>query len=418
MQPFPLSRRQFLRLGAGGVVVMGLGACTRSSTGGSSSSSSATSSVPTTSVSSTVPVIDGSPFGGRRLVIVQMNGGNDLLNTLPPSSGRYMDLRPTIAVAEAERIALAGIDDASLHPSLAALGTHWDAGQLAIVRGIGFESPNRSHFVSMDRWWRADDLTGPGWLGVALDTLPSEPPPLFAAALGSAAPVLTGVTVQPTLIVTPTSFRFEGIDGAWLTAAGETGEGLAQAVRHAYARSVEAVAALADITGSDPDDDIPDREGGATIAGGLAVAAQMLLADAGTQSVVVSASGFDTHAGQVATQAALLQDLADGLVAFQQSMEAGGLADDVVVVTTSEFGRRAAENGSGGTDHGAGGLSFALGRRVSGGMYGAVDLDDLLDGDVRPTIDPLALFSDCLGWLGVEADTSLPRSVSPLGAIV
>ncbi len=128
----------------------------------------------------------------------------------------------------------------------------------------------------------------------------------------------------------------------------------------------------------------------------------MLAGDVGTQIVVVSAGGFDTHSQQLTVHADLLQDLAGGLVAFQDSIAAAGLVDDVLVVTTSEFGRRAAENGSAGCDHGAGGLTLAMGAGVRGGMYGAVDLGDLLDGDVRPVVDPLALYADCLTWLGLE----------------
>ncbi|MBI4932286.1 MAG: DUF1501 domain-containing protein [Actinobacteria bacterium] len=422
MSQSPFTRRQLFRLGAGGVVVLGLGACDRRTSDSRSpspttSTKSTTSSSATTSTTATTAA-DGRPFGGRRLVLVQMNGGNDLLNTMPPNDGRYMDLRPTIRVAETDRVSLAGLDDATLHPSLAPLVPHWDAGRMAIVRGIGFEAPNRSHFVSMDRWWRADQLGGPGWLGVAMDTVPGETPPLFAAALGAGAPVLAGVRSQPTLIVSPDSFRFDGIDPAWIDAmAGGDGDDLTSAVRHAFARTVDAVADLGRITAEEDTDEIPEREGGATIVNGLALAAELLAGDVGTQVVVVSASGFDTHAGQVSTQAALLQDLADGLVAFDAAMDAAGLADEVMVVTTSEFGRRAVENGSGGTDHGAGGLSFVLGRGVRGGAHGHVDLGDLLDGDVRPVVDPLSLFTDCLEWLGLDPATVLPRPASALGVL-
>ncbi|HAP77146.1 MAG TPA: hypothetical protein DCR14_13810, partial [Acidimicrobiaceae bacterium] len=95
----------------------------------------------------------------------------------------------------------------------------------------------------------------------------------------------------------------------------------------------------------------------------------------------------------------LLDDLAAGLVLLRERLSADGLADDVLVAVTSEFGRRAAENGSGGTDHGSAGLSLLMGSGVRGGMYGEVDLRDLVDGDVRPTIDPLVLYTACLDWL-------------------
>lgn len=411
-----LNRRQFIQLGGGAVVVVGLGACDRHAEGRNAASTTSTTTAgatPTTvpavtTPTSTVTTSDVTMFGGRRLVVVQLNGGNDLLNSLPPTDGRYRDLRPTIAIPEADIVTLTGLSDAGLHPGLGGLAPLWDAGQLAIIRGIGFEVPNRSHFVSMDRWWRADQLTQPGWLGRVLDGLPAEPSPMFATALGGGAPLLYGQQAQPTVILSPSSFRWVDFDPQWLTAMGGEGTDLAGMARHAFQRTVRAVNDFAEITGGEAmSDELPTREGGATIVDGLDVAAQLLAADAGTQMVVVSAGGFDTHANQLTEQAGLLEDLATGIAAFFAAIDAGGLGDDVLLVVTSEFGRRAAENGSGGCDHGAGGLSLAVGRGVRGGVFGEVDLGDLLDGDVRPNVAPQALFTRCLDWLGVDADQIL-----------
>ncbi len=420
-----LNRRQFIQLGGGAVVVAGLGACDSGTGGRRAANTSPSSTVggsgttPTTRTPTTPPptptrptatvaTADGSTVVGRRLVVVQLNGGNDLLNSLPPTDGRYRDLRPTIAIPEADIVTLAGLDDAGLHPSLGGLSRFWDVGQLAIIRAIGFEVPNRSHFVSMDRWWRADQLTEPGWLGRVLDGLPAEPAPLFATSLGGGAPLLNGRAAQPTVIASPSSFQWVDFDPTWLTAMGGDGTDLAGRARHAFQRTVQAVTDFAAITGgSETSDELPTREGGATIAEGLSVAAQLLAADAGTHLVVVSAGGFDTHANQVPQQAILLEDLATGIDAFFAAIEAADLGDDVLLVVTSEFGRRAAENGSGGCDHGAGGLSLAVGRGVRGGVFGEVDLADLLDGDVRPNVAPQALFTNCLDWLGVDADQIL-----------
>lgn len=412
-----LDRRQFFKIGAGAVVVVGLGACTRDASTGSTASSAA----PATTAAESVPTLTappttvaapsiGSMLGGRRLVVVQLNGGNDLLNTLPPTDGRYRDLRPTLALPEGDVLALAGLADVGLHPSLAPMMRFWDTGELAVIRGIGFEVPNRSHFVSMDRWWRADELTQPGWLGRVLEALPSEPTPLFATALGGGAPLLNGRTVQPTVISSASSFKWVDIEPSWLQQMGDGGTDLAGLARHAFQRTVQAVRNFAELTGGDAvADDLPTREGGATVTDGLAVAAQMIAADVGTQLVVVSAGGFDTHAGQLPVHAELLADLAGGIDAFFDAIDAAGLADEVLLVVTSEFGRRAAENGSGGCDHGAGGASFAVGRGVRGGVFGEVDLGDLLDGDVRPSVAPHALFTRCLDWLGVDAEQILGR---------
>lgn len=403
----PIGRRRFLGLGAG-IVAAGLAACDDRGRGtetivGTASTSSPPSSGPASGAFA-------GEFAGRRLVVVQMNGGNDLLNTLPPTDGRYRDLRPTLAIPEQDVVALKGITDAGLHPSLAGLGSLWESGELAILRGIGFDDPNRSHFVSLDRWWRADDLTAPGWLGRVIDGLP-EQAPLFAVALGASAPLLNGIAANPTVVTSPGSFSWIGIDPRSIAAlAAGAGDDLSAQLRAAYGRAGRAVGEFAGVTGSRPEsDELPDREGAATITDGLSVAAQLLAADVGTRLVVVSAAGFDTHSGQTATHSRLLADLNDGIVAFRSAIEAAGLSDDVLLVTTSEFGRRAAENGSGGCDHGAGGLSLAIGRGVAGGMYGEVDFGNLLDGDVRPNLHPFALYTACLDWIGADAEQVLGR---------
>ncbi len=122
----------------------------------------------------------------------------------------------------------------------------------------------------------------------------------------------------------------------------------------------------------------------------------------------MSASGFDTHANQAATQKALLADLAEGLTAFTAAIDSAGMGDRVLVATTSEFGRRVQENGSGGTDHGKAGVSLLLGP-VRPGIQGALDLGDLQDGDVRPAVDPRVLYTAALDWLGADPVEILGR---------
>lgn len=417
--PVPsIGRRQFLGLGAGALLA-GLAGCDAGGTrnGASGGTLAGAATTPTSPVTTTGGAFAGD-LAGRRLVVVQMNGGNDLLNSLPPSAGRYRDLRPTLAVPEAEVVALAGVDDAGLHPALAGLTTFWDRGEMAILRGIGFDDPNRSHFVSMDRWWRADDLSAPGWLGRVVDGLP-EQVPLFSTALGAGAPALNGATSAPTVVTSAASFRWAGVDPATIAALGRgDGDDLAGRLRGAYGRAALAVDQFADVVGAGREsDDLPDREGAATITEGLGVAAELFAADVGTRLVVVSAGGFDTHSGQTVAHSLLLSDVSDGIVAFFAAMEAAGLDEEVLLVATSEFGRRAAENGSGGCDHGAGGLSLAIGKGVLGGMRGEVDLTDLLDGDVRPTVHPFGLYTACLDWIGADAEAVLGRRDDSLGLL-
>ncbi len=421
-----LNRRHFLRLGAG-VVVVGLGACssargaspsttgplagtnpsTTGATGSTAAGSVGSTSTTAGSLPGTAPVTTATPsgalVGGRRLVVVQLNGGNDGLNTVVPSDGRYRDARPTLAIAQSDLVALAGTTDVALHPSLAPLVPMWKDGHLALVRGIGFDNPNRSHFVSMDRWWRADDVNAPGWLGRVLDDLAADPKALYGTSFGGASPVLSGASRQGASVSSPSGFQFDSLtpDAVRSLSTPPSSVGLVAAAQHAFARAVDAVTDFDSAMKATQDDaGDNDREGGATIAGGLALAARLLASDVGTQIVVVSASGFDTHSGQLATQANLLKDFATGVTQF---FDAAGKANlEVLLVTTSEFGRRVQENGSGGTDHGAGNVSFAAGNGVQGGVYGEVDFGNLLDGDVRPTIDPRTLYTACLDWIGAD----------------
>lgn len=420
-------RRRFLTLAGTGAVVVAVAGCrsggsgerSRSgstTTGGSGAGSSPSSSGTTTSTASSSA---GSAASGERiLVLVQLNGGNDGLNTLVPADGRYRDARPSLAVPEAELVALPGESAFALHPSLAPLLPLWQANRLSFVDSIGFPDPDRSHFVAMDTWWRAGDLTAPtGWLGRVLDHLPADPDPLYATALDAGAPLLLGTRRQPTVVLRPASFDFaKGIRPELLARMADppAEDPLMAAAQVATARAVAAVKAFGDLADPAPagadasDTDPPAREGGASLADGLATAAQLVTGDVGARIVVVSASGFDTHANQAATQKALLADLAAGLTAFTAAIDQAGMGDRVLVATTSEFGRRVPENGSGGTDHGKAGVSLLLGP-VRPGIQGALDLGDLQDGDVRPAVDPRVLYTAALDWLGADPAEILGR---------
>ena len=421
----PFGRRRFLTLAGTGAVVVAVAGCRSSGSGTSPRGSSTTtagagSSAPSTGPATSADAGAGTGTTGERvLVLVQLNGGNDGLNTLVPADGRYRDARPSLAVPEAELVALPGEPAYALHPSLAPLLPLWQANRLGFVESIGFPDPDRSHFVAMDTWWRAGDLTAPtGWLGRVLDQLPADPDPLYATALAAGAPLLLGTRRQPTVVLRPASFDFaKGIRPELLARMADppAEDALMAAAQGAAARAVAAVKAFGDLAdpapagGADANDtDPPAREGGASLADGLATAAQLVTGDVGARIVVVSASGFDTHANQAATQKALLADLADGLTAFTAAIDSAGMGDRVLVATTSEFGRRVQENGSGGTDHGKAGVSLLLGP-VRPGVQGALDLGDLQDGDVRPAVDPRVLYTAALDWLGADPVEILGR---------
>ncbi len=350
----------------------------------------------------------------RVLVVVELTGGNDAINTLAPTVGAYHDLRPTLALAD-DTLISAGLDGHALHAALAPVVPLLDAGVLGIVAGIGWNDPDRSHFASLDRWNRADRIDEPyGWVGRWLDTLEVEPAALGAVGLGSTNELMKGARRGATLIAAAETFGFPaGLSNAdirRLTTPAAADPMLAAAQR-AFGDAVGAVAEFDPVADAvraaagDTGDGLTPT--GGPFSTGLAVAAELILSDVDTRVVSVAGSGFDTHAQQLATHGDLLADLAAGLASFWATLETAGQADRVLLVTTSEFGRRATENGSGGCDHGAGGVSFALGRGIVPGLHGAIDLTDLLDGDLRPVIDPRAVFTGCLDWLGGDVERIL-----------
>jgi uncharacterized protein (DUF1501 family) len=424
-----VSRRRFLTL-ASGVLATGCTSAGRALPAGTPSPTSATppSSSPTTIAPSVVTAVTTQPglaADDRVLVMVELAGGNDALNTLPPLADAYRASRPTIAVPEDDLVTSPRLDDHALHPALAPLLPLLDSGRLAVAAGIGFADPNRSHFAATDRWLRADRTDEPyGWLGRWLDALPQELPALGATALGSTGALLLGAGRSGTVVDEATAFALPaGLGSSTIRAltAPTSDDPLIAAAQRAYLRSIGAVEefdAIADAvrgrvgdastvgtTGATTDDPMPT--GGFATA--LAIAAELVVGHVGCRVVTVKVGGFDTHAQQLDTHARLLADLAAGLVAFWATVDDAGLGDRVLLATHSEFGRRVAENASGGSDHGAAGVSFLIGDGVRGGVHGAIDGDDLLDGDLRPVIDPRTMFTACLDWLDAEVEPILGR---------
>ena len=411
----PLSRRAFLAVAAGGAVALTFPAC-RSGSGGVSASSTTSALGPPAgrpSASDVGATAAGGPASGRSLVILELDGGNDGLSAVVPADGRYRDARPTLAIPEGDVVALGGTTEVGLHPALDPLASLWDGGRMAILRGVGFPEPNRSHFVSLDRWWRADrGGSAPGWLAGWIDSLPDAASPLAATSLGGGSPLLTGAGRLPTTVIDPAAFSFtstemaDGMSALATPSPGGSEDPLVAGARSAMARATTAVEDFAARRTAAESDDLDPAS---PFTEGLSLAAELVAAASGPTVVVVAASGFDTHAGQTASHQRLYADLAAGIIGFFARADAGGFAERSLVVTTSEFGRRVAENGSGGTDHGAANVSLAFGPNVVGGVHGETDLGDLLDGDVRPTVDPRSLYTGCLDWLGADVDIALWR---------
>jgi len=429
-----LSRRRFLGAagGAAGAAAVGGAAwaallrdSVEQSAGPSPTSSSSTTSTTIAPTTSTVAPTTTLPGPTRVLVVVQMAGGNDGLNTLIPEAGAYRDARPLIAIPEDQLVSLANTDY-SLHPSLASLSRWWDSGSMAAVEGVGIAGQSRSHFRSLDTWWSGvpGATSQTGWLGRWLDaTQQGDPDPLRAISLVGGSPMLVGNKSLATVIQSAEAFRLrapagidaEGLIAAFLATASplSTDPTLAAAQR-AIPSTVDAVGLLTGVM------DEAGNEAGeqSTAVGAFEVAARIIDLDIGTQVITIGLDGFDTHGDQLVRQSALLSDLAKGISAFMERIEVDGHADEVTLMTMSEFGRRVAENGSGGTDHGQGGMQFMIGPSVNGGtVHGELDLTNLSLGDVPTRVDELSIYAEVLDWLGGPTDEILGGSHERIGVL-
>ena len=365
----------------------------------------------------------GSPLLGalslaetdRVLVLVQLSGGNDGLNTVVPvRNDLYYQARPTLAIPRTDTWALDG--DTGLHGALGALRPRWDAGDLAVVQSVGYDAPNLSHFRATDIWLSgsdSDEVLSTGWLGRTLATEypsyaqepPSAPP---AVQIGASAPLLfqgDGVgysmsvfDVEQFLSVVQGGAAYDVTDVP-ATPAGDELSFLRSVANDAF-RYRDAIADATDR--ADNAVPYPDNSFAAT----LGAVARLVKGRMDTRVYLVSLGGFDTHSTQTDRHPALLQRLGDALAAFYADL--GATADDerVLTLTFSEFGRRVEENGSAGTDHGAAAPLFLVGPGVDGGLWGdSPDLGDLdRSGNVRHTTDFRSVYATVLErWLGLSA---------------
>jgi uncharacterized protein (DUF1501 family) len=356
------------------------------------------------------------------LVVVELAGGNDGLNTLIPfDNDLYYQNRRTLGIAKNDVIKLS--DQVGLHPRLAELGELFRDGRLAIVQGVGYPQPDRSHFRSMEIWHTASvDARPPvaGWLGRWLDATAAEDPEQFAGlTLTSSLPQ----ALRAEKVVVPVVEQLQSFAGdeetspqrALLkklsTAAG--GEAPVAFLREQAAAVYRASAKLRDAAARYRSTiTYPETP----LAGQLRQAAEIIAADLGVRVLFASQDGYDTHAAQADGHAELLGQLSEALAAFQRDLAEQKAAERVVVLVFSEFGRRVDENASRGTDHGAASCLLVVGEPVKGGFYGQYpSLEQLGDGDLIFNTDFRSVYATLLGrWLGCPADRVLGGEFSPL----
>ena len=345
------------------------------------------------------------PQYGNLLVLIELKGGNDGLNTVVPfADPKYYALRPRLGIARDQVLQLD--EHIALHPSLKALLPLWEARELAVVQGVGYPNGNLSHFRSIEIWdtaSKAEEYLSEGWLSRVFS---GAPVPRAYAADGV---VVGGQDVGP----------FAGVGTRVVTLADT--ERFLQQARLATSTQASGNAALRHIMRVEQDivqaaeglrGDYVFRSEFPRTAFGSAVrtAAQVISSRAGVAVVRLSLNGFDTHSNQAGTHTRLLQTLAEGMAALKQALIELKRWDSTLVATYSEFGRRPRENLSGGTDHGTSSVHFLTGGRVRGGLYGMPPALDRLDGNgnLPFAVDFRAIYATVLErWWGVDATAPL-----------
>ena len=401
MQNLPLTRREFVR-GAGG-----LGFLAFSGVAPAFLARSAMAQTP-------APERDRSI-----LVIIQLAGGNDGLNTVIPfTDDRYYNLRPTLGL---KNNLLELNDDLALHPACQSLHELYGEGKLSIVQNVGYPNPNRSHFRSTEIWETASDsdtFQREGWLGRYFDNDCSGSPEAESVDADPAA-IHVGDMIPQTYLSLESHSLFgmkpygkfdRGQDPADLAyeklLQADHIEGNASYLQHTMMNTLVTERRVEKIIGKyKPQASYPRTK----LAQSLKRVAALIHADMETRVYFVSQGGYDTHANQLNNHQRLLTELSTSMSAFQKDLTAHSKDDQVMTMTFSEFGRRPAENGSGGTDHGTAAPLFVMGSKVKGGLLGQTpELVTDATKDLTYSTDFRGVYSSVLDkWLEADSSKSL-----------
>ena len=376
------------------------------------------------------------------LVVLQLAGGNDGLNTIIPfADDLYYKSRPTLAIPKEQVLSIDGL--VGMNPSLAPLKNLYDSGNLAIIQGVGYPNPNRSHFRSTEIWQTASDaqqnLTK-GWIGRYFDSCCAGEDPTVGVVLGEQLPEAfnaenpTGVAIGR-----PGNLGFDrendpdqarlfaelnGLEPASMTGdsignlSGPSKSGMSALEylqRTALDAQVSTVKIKQVLKGTKPEATYPKSQ----LGNSLSFISRLIAGGLPTRIYYASQGGYDTHAGQSNTHKRLLNELADSLAAFCNDLRAKGIFDRVLVMTFSEFGRRVSENANGGTDHGTAAPMFVCGGGVKAGLYGKQPLLNRLDaGDLFYDVDFRSVYATILSkWMKAPAAQVLGRDFSKLNFV-
>ncbi|MBM4001013.1 MAG: DUF1501 domain-containing protein [Planctomycetes bacterium] len=361
---------------------------------------------------------------GRVLVVVQLTGGNDGLNTLIPfRDPEYRKARPKLAIPS-DRVLK--IDEAlGFHPSLGGVAGLLEEGRFAVVPAVGYDGPNRSHFESMDIWHTCMRKTAPrrdGWIGRYLDSAKaSGSGDLPAIHLGPEQQplALAAQTLRVPSIASIDRFRLQDGDDTYdrvkqlVESPRESATGLLDFVQSSATSALNASRKLEEIARNAPGAAGYPSTG---LAEKLATVAKLIGAELPTRVYYVMLDGFDTHSQQAAAHAGLLDQWSGAIGAFFRHLSDLGHADRVLLLSFSEFGRRVFENASEGTDHGAAAPVWLAGPAVSAGVHGEPpDLTKLVEGDIPHSVDFRQVYATILErWLNTPSQELLGGTFEPI----
>ncbi len=373
----------------------------------------------------------------RILVVIQLSGGNDGLNTVVPyGEDAYHKARAGIGI-KADKVLRLAKSEVGLHPAMAGMADLYNDGLLAIVQGVGYPNPNRSHFQSMDIWHTADTSgTGNGWLGRYFDseccgfgkgesgTQEKDANPTIGIAVGQDAPLaMRGQKVQPIAFESADRFRWTGQDvdkgleddyQAISRRGGRVGNSNSDFLTRTALDAQVSSDTIRKAVAAKPRMNYPNSD----LARQLQMVASMIHAKLNTRVYYVSMGGFDTHSGQGGENgrhANLLRQLSDAMKAFYADLKAMRRDTDVLTMTFSEFGRRVGQNASQGTDHGTAAPVFLAGPMVKSGVLTPhPSLKDLDSGDLKYTVDFREVYSGILEkWLKADSKKVLEANFAP-----
>ena len=353
----------------------------------------------------------------RSLVVIELAGGNDALNTvIPYNNGLYYDLRPGIAIPQEDVLRIDG--ELGFNPNMSPVKDLWDQGKLAVINGIGYPAPNRSHFRSRDIWYTAEpeSIGTQGWLGAALRDLdPTAENVLTGINIGRGLPralICKGVPVASvgdleTYGLLPDmsdeSVRLNALDALGRLYGPAGGKDV---VAQVLSQNGSQALVGADILRTAPEKYSSTIEyADNPIAQGLKSVAQVMCAGLGTRIFYAQHGSFDTHSNELLSHAKLWQDVSRATSDLAADLEEHRLMDNTLILIWSEFGRRIHDNGTG-CDHGSGGVAFVLGGSVQGGLYGSfpsLEEKDQVEGDLAFNNDFRSTYATILDkWLGLD----------------